>query len=119
MCNRIWIATLVLGSLVFAPLPAAAQRPYLWWATRTINANGVNTCLSIAQTAMNGQGLHDVQRDAVGVAGVTEKSYAIITCVAGSNQRVTAVIMVASNDRAESEQVMNGLADRIVRIRGL
>ena len=118
MANRILVATLILGSLIVAAQPAAAQRPYMWWASRVVNAPGVNTCLSIAETAMNGQGLYDVQRDAAGVAGVTEQSYAIITCVEGSNQRMTAVIMVASNDRAESERVRDGLADRIVRIRG-
>jgi hypothetical protein len=113
------MATLVLISLVFTALPAAAQRPYLWWSSRIVNAPGVNTCLSIAETAMNRQGLHDVQRDAVGVGGVTQTSYAVITCVEGANQRMTAVIMVAGNDRAESEQLRNGLADLIVRIKGL
>lgn len=117
MPKQIWIVTLVLASLVFAARPAAAQYPALWWASRAINAPGPNTCLSMAVAAMNSQGLHGVKRDASGVEGFSAKSYAVVTCVAGSNQRVTAVIMVASNDRAESEQVRNGLADKIVRIK--
>ena len=119
MPNRLWIAKLILGSLVFA-VSAPAQRPYLWVATRIIGAPGVNTCLSIAQTAMNGQvGLHEVTRQGELVSGITEKSYAVITCIEGSNQQMTAVIMVTSNDRTESEQLKNSLADRMARIKGL
>jgi len=119
MFNRVCSASLLLGSLIFAAPPAHAQYPALWWASRVINAPGVNTCLSRAETAMNAQGLHGVKKEGLGVAGFSAKSYAIITCVEGSNQHVTAVIMVASNDRAESEQVRNGLAVKIVGIKGL
>ena len=119
MFKKVCVATLLLSGLAFAAPQAHGQYPALWWASRVINAPGVNTCLSIAETAMNAQGLHGVKREGLGVGGFSAKSYAIITCAAGSNQHVTAVIMVASNDRAESEQVRNGLADKIVRIKGL
>jgi hypothetical protein len=117
MSNWIRIATVALGSVVFAAWPAVANPPALWWTTRVLRVSGVNTCLSMAAAAMREQGLDNIQSDPQGVGGTTQNSYAIITCIAGSNNSVTAVIMVAGNDRGESEQVRNGLADKIVNIK--
>jgi hypothetical protein len=116
MLNRKWISVLV-GTLLFtAALPAAAAPPALWWASRIVKVSGFNNCLNIGQEAMRRQNLTGISRDRLGVGGFTQNSYAVITCVEGANRRLTAMVMVAGNDRAEAERLRTALADYVSRV---
>ena len=84
------------GGLALAALPARAQSPGLYYAWRSVDTDIV-TCLERSTTALNEEGLGNVQVEGNSVAGTTAESTAVFVCLQNPDA-ITVMIMVSSTD---------------------
>ena len=105
--------TVAIVSLCFfvQQQPAMAASPALYWTTKKVNASKKGDCLGFAYKTLYSLKLKNVKRSKVDVSGRTANTHTAITCL-GSRQGMTAVIMVAGEER-ESKWVRNKIRDEI------
>lgn len=90
-------ALLAIGTgLALTALPARAQSPGLYYAWRTVDAD-LLTCLDRSTTALNAEGLSNIQVEGNSAAGTTEDSTAVFVCLENPDA-MTVMIMVSSTD---------------------
>lgn len=88
---------LALGTgLALAALPARAQSPGLYYAWRSVDTD-IITCLERSTTALNEEGLGNIQVEGNSVAGTTVDSTAVFVCFQNPDA-ITVMIMVSSTD---------------------
>ena len=106
------LATLAIVSLV---MTGAASAVSLYWAKTPVQTNSIKVGLGFAYDVMARNHFQNIRRSANEVAGSTGAVYAAITCI-GTAPRVTAVIMVASDNASEAARVRDLLRDQIKKI---
>lgn len=94
--SRICTVCALTAGVVLAGLPARAQSPGLYYAWRSIDAD-LMACIDRSTTALNNQGLNNIQVEANSVAGTTENSTVAFVCLQNPTD-MTVMIMVSSND---------------------
>lgn len=88
---------LALGAgLALAALPARAQSPGLYYAWRSVDTDIV-TCLERSTTALNDEGLGNIQVEGNSAAGTTADATAVFVCLQNPDA-ITVMIMVSSTD---------------------
>jgi hypothetical protein len=107
------LATLVvIGSMGLA---GAASAVSLYWAKTPVQSASVKDGLGFGYGVMARNHFQNIRRSADEVAGSSGATYAAITCI-GTAPRVTAVIMVASDNAGEAARVRDLLRDQIKKI---
>jgi hypothetical protein len=110
MRNCVWIATLVVGTFFMTAQRAAADPPSLTFGTQVVHTSEISACVSFAQTAMRQLGVDRTWSIPGGVGAFRQNSQLQIVCAQfQGSPRVTALIIVASNDPGQADALNNRL----------
>lgn len=94
------IAYLGLGISVWLGAAAAcAEAPGIYYSWRELDT-GLSQCLGRAESAINTQGLENVQIDENTVAGRSEEATALFICVPSGEGTLVMVVVSSVNDEA-------------------
>lgn len=94
--SRIGTLFAIGAGLALSAMPASAQTPGLYYAWRTVETD-LLACLDRSTTALNTEGLSNIQVEGNSVAGTTEDSTAVFVCLENPDA-TTVMIMVSSTD---------------------
>ncbi len=111
------VASIVL--LIGATMPATPPPPNcpvsLYWASPRVKTAKVAPCLRFARDTMTFFHLQNIRVSGDEVAGTTADSYAAMTCIA-TNGNAIAMVMVASSNGNEGQDLRNKLRDHVAGI---
>ncbi|MBE9139491.1 hypothetical protein IQ254_20200 [Nodosilinea sp. LEGE 07088] len=103
------LTTLLTGLGLAANLPAAqATPPGLHYAWQVLEID-TNQCLTLAQQALESQGLEPIQNDDISLAGRSETATAMFVCMENPAAVTTVMVVVASDDDAQALELREAL----------
>ena len=98
------LALAILGVMTLGSWRAEAA--FLWWSKFPVRTSQEARCMEFAYAVASHQGVSNIRRTQIEVAGSRGNVYVAITCVGrGAGQNAIAVVMTMSDDQASARSV--------------
>lgn len=109
------LALVALGITMAGSWPA--QAAFLWWTKFPVRAGQESRCMEFAYAVATQQGLSNIRRIPIEVAGTKGNVYVSITCVGrGGGQNAIAIVMTMSDDQNAAKAVNGQLQNALARM---
>lgn len=106
--------SLTLAALCLAFGATGAQAAYLYWSKFPVRTQSEAQCMSFAYGVAVQQGVKNVRRTAIEVAGTKGTIYVSITCVGrGGGQNAIALVMTVGDTAASTIAVRDQIAGQL------
>jgi hypothetical protein len=94
-----------------------AQAAFLWWSKFPVRAQQESRCMEFAYAVASQQGLSNIRRVQIEVAGMKGNVYVAITCVGGAvGQNAIAIVMTMSDDQSSARSVNGQIQTSLARM---
>ncbi len=108
-------SVVLVSAISAALLVPALHSASLYWNRVSVKTSSEAACMSMAHAVATRNGLSNIRRSRLEVAGSTPKAYVAITCIE-TKQRAMAVVMATSDIAAEARAISDKMSREIAAL---